>query len=241
LYQNKKNVNKNLSSLICQPLENLMNKSKSDLRVILIGGSSHAGKSTLAQSLASRLGWSVRSTDKLARHPGYPWRMAPHTVPDHVVEHYLSLTVDELISDVLRHYLNLWSDIQNIVTSHATDLSSESLILEGSALWPESVATLNFNNVAAIWLTASNDLFEKRIYKSSRINDKNPREKRIIRKFLERTLVYNIRMMNAVNRLGLISLDPDGTSSLDELSDKCLDLLRKQYINAPKKIDAGVA
>ena len=41
-----------------------------ELRVILIGGSSHVGKSTLAQSLASKLGWRYISTDSLARHPG---------------------------------------------------------------------------------------------------------------------------------------------------------------------------
>ncbi|MEL7245323.1 MAG: 2-phosphoglycerate kinase, partial [Cyanobacteria bacterium J06573_2] len=42
-------------------------------RIILIGGSSHVGKSTLAQSLANKLNWNYISTDKLARHPGRPW------------------------------------------------------------------------------------------------------------------------------------------------------------------------
>lgn len=50
-----------------------MNKSINETRVILIGGSSHAGKSTLAQALAAELGWSYGSTDKRARHPGRPW------------------------------------------------------------------------------------------------------------------------------------------------------------------------
>lgn len=47
-----------------------MNKSLKQTRVILIGGSSHVGKSTLAQYQAAKLGWNYRSTDKLARHPG---------------------------------------------------------------------------------------------------------------------------------------------------------------------------
>ncbi len=50
-----------------------MDKLINETRVILIGGSSHAGKSTLGQAIAAKLGWSYRSTDKLARHPGRPW------------------------------------------------------------------------------------------------------------------------------------------------------------------------
>ena len=71
-------------------------------RVVLIGGTSHVGKSTLSESLAARLGWTRISTDTLARHPGRPWKPAPEKVPDHVAEHYLSLSVNELIEDVPR-------------------------------------------------------------------------------------------------------------------------------------------
>ena len=104
-----------------------MIKSYRDLRVVLIGGSSHAGKSTLAQSLASHLGWSCRSTDEgLAPHPGRPWQVKPREVPKHVADHYLSLSVDELITDVLRHYKgNVWPLIKDIVTYQATDFTAD--------------------------------------------------------------------------------------------------------------------
>jgi len=205
-----------------------MNKCQRNLRVIIIGGSSHVGKSTLAQSLASQLGWSHISTDSLARHPGRPWQSKPKTVPKHVADHYLSLSADELITDVLRHYRdNVWRLIKDIVTSHATDLSTDKLIMEGSAILPELVMTLNLDNVAAIWLTASNELFEQRIFTASQYEAKSPREKEMVAKFLERTHLYNERMMEAVNRLGLVSMDIESTSSLDELCDTCLELLGK--------------
>ena len=85
------------------------------LRVILIGGPSHGGKSTLAQALSARLGWQYMSTDRLARYPGRPWgELRPH-----VAEHYLSLSPDQLIEDVIRHYASMWPDIRNLITAHA--------------------------------------------------------------------------------------------------------------------------
>lgn len=59
-----------------------------DPKVILLGGTSHAGKSTLARAVASSLGWRTLSTDQLARHPGRPWALPPQFVPTHVDEHY---------------------------------------------------------------------------------------------------------------------------------------------------------
>ena len=82
-----------------------MHKMADNLRVILISGPSHAGKSTLAHSLSLKLGWSRKSTDKLARHPGRPWTINQKPVPEHVTEHYLSLSVDELIE--ILHARNL--------------------------------------------------------------------------------------------------------------------------------------
>ena len=201
-----------------------MIKSWHDLRVILIGGSSHVGKSTLAHSLALKLGWRHISTDHLARYPGRPWKVKPQTVPEHVAEHYLSLSGEELITDVLRHYRSMWPGIEAIVTSHATDLSTERLILEGSALWPETVATMELDHVAAIWLTASNGLFQTRIYGESCFEEAASRGKMMIQKFLGRIHLYNERMMEAVNRLGLASIDMETTPSTEKLGDRCLEL-----------------
>ena len=197
------------------------------LRVILIGGSSSVGKSTLAKSLARKLGWTSISTDKLARHPGRPWKTDLGSVPEQVAEHYLSLSVADLIVDVLRHYRGMWPAIEAMITCHANDPSTDRLILEGSALWPESAAVLGRDNVAAIWLTASNDLFRLRIRNQSRFDEASAREKSMIQKFLGRTLLYNKRMMDAVERLGLLSMDVEAASSLDELCDAFLELLRK--------------
>ena len=203
--------------------DTLIIKAQQNFRVILIGGPSFAGKSTLAHYLSLKLGWCHKLTDKLARHPGRPWRTKTHTVPEHVGEHYLSLSIDELLENVLRHYkMNVWPDAKAIVTSHSTDVSTDKIIMEGSALWPESVVTLDFQNVAAIWLTAENDFIERKIHDASQYVTLSPHEKTIVDKFLWRNQLYNERMMDAINRLGLLSIDVEASSSMDELSDKAL-------------------
>ena len=187
--------------------------------VILIGGTSHVGKSTVAESLTSELGWSLTSTDSLARHPGRPWRHPPETVPEHVAEHYLSLPVGELLSDVLRHYsVNVWPKIEEIVTSGA------GIVVEGSALWPEFAIGLDSDRVAALWLTASEEILTQRIRGESLYHSKAGREQMMIDKFIERTLAYDVLMVEVARRHGLALVDVL-QSSPEELTDRCLSVL----------------
>lgn len=205
-----------------------MNKLINETRVILIGGSSHAGKSTLGRSLAAKLGWNYRSTDKLARHPGRPWVGANgKVIPEYVAEHYGELSVDALFLDVLSHYeKNVLPQVEAIVHSHTADLSTECLILEGSALWPGFVANLvGENAVKALWLTASDQLFRNRIFSESNFYNVCEDEKHLIQKFLDRTLFYNKHMREEVERLGFICIDVESVSMADELSKKCMELM----------------
>jgi len=215
-------------------------ESQRDLRVLLIGGSSHSGKSTLAQALAGRLGWDYRSTDKLARHPGRPWPTEAFIPPEHVGEYYLTLNVDELIVDVVRHYTdNVWPLVLDIVAAHANNPSADKLVLEGSALLPDLVATLPFDNVGAIWLTASDHLFGRRIYASSQYNTKNSPEKAMIDGFLARTRRYDDDMMAAVRRLGLASLNIEQASNMEELMGMCLTALDMNPCTVPVSADGS--
>ena len=194
-------------------------------KIILIGGSSHVGKSTLAESVAIELGWNQISTDSLARHPGRPWASPPNKVPDNVADHYVNLSVDELIEDVLQHYkLNVWPKVEAIVASHLSDPTASGMVLEGSALWPDFASNLDFTEVAAIWLTATNELFQLRIHANSQYAARSPRERTLIDKFLERTLVYDERMVDAVNRHGFVLLDVS-RSDIAELTRTCLSTL----------------
>ena len=179
----------------------------------------------MAASLTTTLAGTHISTDSLARHPGRPWRLSPEKVPDDVAEHYLNLTVDELIEDVLHHYkVNVWPQVENIIASHLGDPTSTGIILEGSAVWPDFASNLDFTNVAAIWLTASNELLQKRIHANSRYTTKSPQEQTLIDKFVERTLAYNARMVEVVDRLGFALVDVR-RSNVSELTHMCMSIL----------------
>ena len=201
-------------------------KTELNPKLILIGGTSHVGKSTLAESLAAELGWTRISTDSLARHPGRPWRPQPENVPDDVADHYLSLSVDELLSDVLRHYrVNVWPKVEEIIASYSHVHSDSGVVIEGSALWPEFATGLESDHVSALWLTTSQDVLTQRINAESMYRSKTGREKMMIDKFIGRTLAYDTLMVEVAKCHGLTIVDVL-QSSPDELTDKCLSVLK---------------
>ncbi len=159
------------------------------------------------------------ATDQLARHPGRPWKTPPETVPQPVAEHYLSLSADELLADVLRHYRSLGPAINRLIEHRETNL-----IVEGSALWPELVAPVLSDNVAALWLIASDDFLRQRIYATSRFEEASDVQKEMIEKFVGRTLVYNQQMIEVVRRRDLPSMSVEDYPS-EKLSERCLALL----------------
>ena len=141
---------------------------------------------------------------------------------DIVAEHYLSLSVDALMEDVLQHYwANVWPKVEEIVASRLDDTSATGLALEGSALWPEFVTSLDFDKVGALWLTAAEETFRQRIYTNSRYGTKTTRERQMVDKFLKRTIAYNARMVEIVNRRGFNLVDVMD-SNATELAERCL-------------------
>ncbi len=171
-------------------------------RIILIGGTSHAGKSTLAAEMAQRLGWRCVSTDSLARHPGRPWRDGPDFVPPHVVEHYLDLSLDELMQSVLRHYDSMW-DAHILPLINAPDR----LVMEGSALLPERIAPLLSDEVRAVWLVGSDGLIERRIKAESDYENRDASGRVLIDTFTVRAQAFNRFIADEVARLKLPKID----------------------------------
>ncbi|MDW4901979.1 AAA family ATPase [Streptomyces californicus] len=189
-----------------------------DVRVVLIGGTSNTGKSTVAGRLAERLGFEHRSTDGLARHPGRPWRTPEHEVPPHVAEHYATSTPDELLASVLAHYERLWPRIEELITDRARP-GAAGLVLEGSALLPERVARLTVPRTAAVWLTADDAVLRDRVRTAGRYARASEKERLLMDRFLARTHRFQTRTVEAAESLGLARLDVGGGPTVEELAD----------------------
>jgi len=171
-------------------------------RVALIGGTSHVGKSTTAQALAARLGWTCVSTDRLARHPGRPWSTATFNLPSHVIEHYRRLTPEALTEAQLAHYRNMWPLVVERIEA-ALEESGAPLVLEGSGVLPGGVAALGRPEVRAVWLTAAPSLIEARVRRESGFDAQTPDVKAMISKFIGRSQLYDVEVIAEVRTLGL--------------------------------------
>ncbi|NKI43642.1 hypothetical protein [Streptomyces physcomitrii] len=192
-------------------------------RVVLLGGTSHVGKSSLARVVADRLGYACLSTDGLARHPGRPWRMPGWEVPPHVAEHYRSLTADELLSSVLDHYARLWPRVEELIRRAAAGHEGAAgLVLEGSALWPARVAELRIPHTAAVWLTAEETVLRARMYDSAGYAEADGEERRLVDTFLARAVGFQELVLGEAARLRLDRLDTGGGRSVEELAEAVL-------------------
>jgi len=200
-----------------------------DARVVLIGGTSNTGKSSVAQVVAERLEFTYRSTDGLARHPGRPWRTPEWEVPEHVAEHYRTLTVEELVSSVLDHYERLWPRIEELIAQHADGQGGlGGLVLEGSALWPTHVAALTVPRTAAVWLTAEDTVVRARVHAAGHYTEATAEERHLMDKFLARSARYQSLMRAELTALGLAParvVDTGDGRSVGAVADAVLGVL----------------
>lgn len=188
-------------------------------KLILIGGTSHVGKSTLGRRLAGDLGWNYLSTDQLARHPGRPWRAGTQRVPADVVEHYTDQSVTGLVDSVLSHYRKIvWPMIDAIVQARLNNPFDPGLVFEGSAILPELVSSGGYPRVCAVWLTAPDALIEERIKFSSGYAESTEAERRLIAAFLGRTM--------AIDRVLRTSVAATSQQLIDAGLEDCHQLVR---------------
>ncbi len=171
---------------------------------ILIAGSSHVGKSTFAARLTKALGWSLISTDSLARHPGRPWP----TVRPAVAEFYSSLSPETIHWFLKVHHENIWPLIREKIEGHIHD--GRQFICEGSALRPEYLTTLNTSSTECVCLYADDDFLLSRMRNEAGYDHVDSSLRYIIDKFIERSLRDNsglkasalsnhIRLVNAAD------------------------------------------
>ena len=187
--------------------------------ILLIFGTSHVGKSTLARKIGLATDIPVLATDKMGRHPGRPWPK----VKAPVAEYYSALS-DETIYWFLRvHHENLWPIIRSKI-SDATKRDSP-IIIEGSALRPEFIAPLDLQTVIPVGLCADKDFLQQRIEDESRYSIQDQDTKLQIEKFIRRSIRDNDEILEVSCKLGLRMLDVADVCQLAKTTDDIVGTL----------------
>lgn len=179
---------------------------------ILIGGSSHVGKTTLANELAASLGWELISTDNLGRHPGRPW---PSPRPQ-VAEYYSNLSDDTVHWFLKVHHENMWPRIRQIIED--CQHRSTPFVLEGAALRPEYVAKLDPTIMARVFLYADDDFLRSRMIQAAGYGDADKSMVPIIDRFVERSIRENREMLADARNADIRCIDVAAPKSLEALT-----------------------
>lgn len=177
--------------------------------VVLVFGTSHVGKSTLAHRMGERLGWPVHSTDKLGRHPGRPWP----AVREPVAEHYTRLSPETIYWFLRVHQENIWPYVRHLILEAASQGSGN--IFEGSALRPDFIATLERSDTVPIGLYAGEAFLRERMLTESDYDRRDEAQKLLIDKFVERSLRQNADFLETASQLGLPMLNAQDQDALD--------------------------
>lgn len=169
--------------------------------ILLISGTSHAGKSTFAKLLFNALGRDILSTDQMARHPGRPW---PHPKP-HVYEYYSKLSDESVYQFLLNHYENMRPRIVQTISEQIE--SGRPLVLEGSALRPEYMVQDFPSGVEFVCLYCDEGILRERIFKESQYQQLDDEHKLVVERFIARTLRDNEMIKSSAESAGVACLN----------------------------------
>jgi predicted kinase len=183
---------------------------------ILISGTSHTGKSTLAAALGEALGWPVLATDRIARHPGRPW---PEVRP-HVAEYFTRLTPEAIYQFLLDHHRNMWPGLRRTIAEELA--AGRPFVFEGSALRPDYLATLADPQLAAVCLHADPEFLRTRIRAASDYDALAPPQRTLVDAFTDRSLTDNARLIAEARAAGQPCVDAADPAALAAFRDEVI-------------------
>ena len=200
----------------------------SKLKIILLGGSSNVGKSTIGNALATNLGWRCVSTDSLAKYPGRPWPRRKQKVPDQVSDNYLDSRADELVESLILHHRRMSPLVAEFIWSFLKTTDDQRIVLEGSALWPFIAAGHRLKEIGAVWLTASPETLRSRIEEGSRYQNADEQSRAMMSRFLEKTILLDEKTTQLVTEHDCKVLDTDKFASAEDIVSEIVNQFRAQ-------------
>lgn len=197
-------------------------------RVVLIGGPPGAGKTTLARSVASALGYAALSADDLAvaaravTSPKRSRALHPMAGSGHT-RYFTESTVEGLIEDAQALQDALWPAVERVVRLHET--MDDPVVIDWWLLAPDLVASLRDERVGSIWLHVEPSVLTQRERANAHFFADSPDPQRMLDNFMGRSLWRNRWVASEARRLGLPVLHQDGSVPVANLTSAALDLM----------------
>ncbi len=197
-------------------------------RVILIGGASLAGKTTLSLALSARLKYACFSTDDIGTalhaittpesHPNVHARRGSGSA-----QYYLETPLERLMDDDQQELAAIWPAAASIIRQHATWRCPA--VIEGIALLPDRVAAARFSNVTPLWLEIDESLLRERLRCDVDFLRWSKGDAKLLDRFVRRSARYNQIWTDVARRAGFRMMQVrDGVSS-GELCDEAMRLV----------------
>lgn len=199
-----------------------------DPQVILIGGPPGAGKTTLARSVAARLGYAATTGDDLVvtgrvlttseTHPAlHRMRGIGH------VRYFTESEPEALIADAEGLADAMWPAFEAVITRHVVE--RHPVVIDWWLLDPDRVAAIDAAGVGSVWIHIDEAALDarERALGSFRAGSSDP--DRMHRNFMARSLWRNEIVADAARRHGLAVLEQPGDRSVQDLTDEAVEVL----------------
>jgi 2-phosphoglycerate kinase len=197
-------------------------------RVILIGGTPGAGKTTLCLAVARRLGISSMSFDDL--HAGIRGLTSPESHPDlhrtgrgHHVEYFTTTPGPSLVEDALIETAAMWPGMERMILRRAN--VGPDAVIDSWMLRPSLVATLHKPNVRAVWIHVDPDVLVERERRNTEFLRGSQDPDRMFENFIHRSLEWNELMAAEAHAEGMPLLVQDGTIDIGTSVEQVLTVL----------------
>lgn len=196
----------------------------SEFRVILIGGPPGAGKTTLARSVAGRLGFLATTVDDLvvtgrllttkdtqpALHQGSAGHLA----------YFTRTPPEQLIADAMELADAMWPVLERVIRRHIA--TKAPIVLDWWLFSPEHVHDLAEASVKSVWLQIDPDVLEEREWALTEFREGSSDPDLMHENFMQRSIWRNDVVAAQASALGLPVIYQPGGRTVDDLTDEVL-------------------
>jgi hypothetical protein len=197
-------------------------------KVILLGGAPMSGKSTVARAIASRLGFTVISTDDLgiaaraiagsSEHPDL------HAFArDNHQEYYISHSEPDLLNHAQQAHRALWPALRSVIQAHLA--WAPPAVIEGWAILPDLISESHFDGVASAWIEAPGWAIESRVRGNASFWSGASDPELMIEKFTGRSAGFASWLRKETAHRRLLQIALTGLESPSRAAEICLERL----------------